>query len=58
MTHRSNRRQFLQLAGVGAAALTAGTDRAASAAPAAKVPYQLGMASYTFASSRWTRRWR
>ena len=48
MAHRSSRRQFLQLAGVGAVACAAGADRAASAAPASKVPYQLGMASYTF----------
>ena len=49
MTIRSDRRQFLQLAGAGVAACAAaGTRIASAAAPAAPVPFQLGMASYTF----------
>ena len=52
MTIRSDRRQFLQLAGASVAACAAAGTRnasaAAPAAPAAPVPFQLGMASYTF----------
>jgi len=49
MTIRSDRRQFLQLAGASVAACAAaGTRNASAAAPPAPVPFQLGMASYTF----------
>jgi len=49
MTIRSDRRQFLQLAGAGVAACAAaGTRIASAAAPAVPMPFQLGMASYTF----------
>jgi len=49
MTTRSDRRRFLQTAGAGlAAACAAGGHRQVLAAPAASVPFQLGMASYTF----------
>ena len=47
MTNRSSRRRFLQLAGASAVACAASTRSRLSAAPAASVPYQLGMASYT-----------
>ncbi len=46
MIETTNRREFLQLAGMGALACAAGTRETASAA--AKVPFELGMASYTF----------
>lgn len=49
MSERSNRRQFLQLAAVGTAACAAtGGRRTPTAAAATDVPFQLGMASYTF----------
>jgi sugar phosphate isomerase/epimerase len=47
MPDRSTRRRFLQLAGASAVACAASTRSRLSAAPAASVPYQLGMASYT-----------
>jgi sugar phosphate isomerase/epimerase len=55
MTHTSSRRRFLQYAAAGAVAaaaapgrLSAGSlAREAPAAPVVKVPFQLGMASYT-----------
>jgi sugar phosphate isomerase/epimerase len=48
MIEQTNRRQFLQAAGLGAVACAAGTGIRESAASPAKVPYELGMASYTF----------
>ncbi len=51
MSDRPGRRQFLQYAGMGAVACAAGTDFMPSPAPswaAASVPFELGMASYTF----------
>lgn len=48
MIENTNRRQFLQLAGIGAVACAAGSSVRESAAASAKVPYELGMASYTF----------
>jgi sugar phosphate isomerase/epimerase len=56
MVHRTNRRRFLQIAGAGVAACGAGkVERVSAAQPGASaakgaVPYQLGMASYTFRS--------
>jgi inosose dehydratase len=44
----TNRRQFLQLAGIGAAACAAGPGIRESVAAPAKVGFELGMASYTF----------
>jgi len=47
MIDRSSRRQFLQVAGASAVACATTTRARLAAAPAASVPYQLGMASYT-----------
>jgi len=47
MIDRASRRQFLQVAGASAVACATTTRARLSAAPAASVPYQLGMASYT-----------
>jgi len=44
----SNRRQFLQLAGSGAVACAATGGIATVPAAEAPLPFQLGMASYTF----------
>jgi inosose dehydratase len=48
MKESTNRRQFLQLAGIGAVACAAGNEVRASAAVPAKAAFELGMASYTF----------
>ena len=47
MIDRASRRRFLQVAGASAVACATTTRARLSAAPAASVPYQLGMASYT-----------
>jgi sugar phosphate isomerase/epimerase len=47
MIDRASRRRFLQVAGASAVACATSTRARLSAAPAASVPYQLGMASYT-----------
>jgi len=47
MIDRASRRRFLQAAGASAVACATTTRARLSAAPAASVPYQLGMASYT-----------
>ncbi len=47
MIDRSSRRRFLQIAGASAAACVTSARSRLHAAPAASVPYQLGMASYT-----------
>jgi inosose dehydratase len=44
----TNRRQFLQLAGMGAVACAAGPAASVTYATPAKVGFELGMASYTF----------
>ena len=47
MIDRASRSRFLQVAGASAVACATSTRARLSAAPAASVPYQLGMASYT-----------
>jgi inosose dehydratase len=47
MNDPSSRRRFLQIAGASAVACATSVRGRLSAAPAASVPYQLGMASYT-----------
>jgi sugar phosphate isomerase/epimerase len=47
MIDRASRRRFLQVAGASAVACATTTRTRLSAAPAASMPYQLGMASYT-----------
>ncbi|HYK87335.1 MAG TPA: sugar phosphate isomerase/epimerase [Acidobacteriota bacterium] len=48
MIERANRRQFLQVAGIGVVGCAAGAGIGKSVAAPAKVPFELGMASYTF----------
>ncbi len=48
MIESTNRRQFLQFAAIGAVGCAAGTGSRESAASPSKMPFELGMASYTF----------
>ncbi len=49
MIEHTNRREFLQFAGIGIAGCAAGAGmRESAAAPPGTVPFELGMASYTF----------